>query len=317
MGVYAYECKPSRPSIFYAGFSLFEGLFVDMTVPREIRNANVALLFVGEIYGTRLQISLTVTSHTCAQTYARTDPPTRALVNRWPRDCAPALSHPTRPKCPNMGSWNLGASGHRTIRGRPPLSSPPLGITYTQNWVSVLLSSPPHHPPTHSSHIGPFTPLSPHPIGMKVYVKRKSFSETCSSSASSVFGETMSVTTTQLLPTHDRESETEGADLKEATSGPYMAACVPHVATIGPQLATAGPRVAPLSPQLAASLPQVATSGPQLAKSVRSGRRLKTSGGGPRTPDTPDSGYSGLFLDSPGKNLCHIFLKKFTLSYTL
>jgi hypothetical protein len=117
--------------------------------------------------------------------------------------------------------------------------------------------------------------------------------------------------TTQLLPTHDRESE--GADLKEATSGPYMATCVPHVATLGPQLATASPHVATLGPQLAASLPQVATSGPQLAKSgsklARSGRRLKTSGGGLRTPDTPDSGDSGLFLDSPGKNLCRIIAK--------
>jgi hypothetical protein len=137
-----------------------------------------------------------------------------------------------------------------------------------------------------------------------VYVKRKSFSETCSSSS---FGETMSEggTTTQLLPTHDRESE--GADLKEVTAGPYMAASVPHVATLGPQLA--------------ASLPQVATSVPQLDKTgsklARSGRRLKTSGGGPRTPDTPDSGDSGLFLDSPGKNLCRIFLQKFTHSYTL
>jgi hypothetical protein len=119
--------------------------------------------------------------------------------------------------------------------------------------------------------------------------------------------------TTQLLPTHDRESETEGADLKEVTAGPYMAACGPHVATLGPQLATASPHVALLGPQSAASLPQVATSGPQLDKSgsklARSGRRLKTSGGGPRTPDTPDSGDSGLFLDSPGKNICRIFCR--------
>ncbi len=127
----------------------------------------------------------------------------------------------------------------------------------------------------------------------------------------------MSVTTTQLLPTHDRESETEGADLEEVTSGPYMvAASGPHMATLGPQLATASPHVALLGPQLATASTQVATSVPQLAKSVRSGRRLKTSGGGPRTPDTPDSGDSGLFLDSPGKNICRIFWQKFNHSYT-
>ncbi len=79
MGVYAYEWKPPRPLIFYAGFSLYVAVFVDMTVHREMRNANVPVLFVGEIYGTRLQISLTVTSYTCAQTYARTDPRPRAL----------------------------------------------------------------------------------------------------------------------------------------------------------------------------------------------------------------------------------------------
>jgi hypothetical protein len=125
------------------------------------------------IWHTRLQISLTVTSYTCAQTYARTDPPTRALVNRWPRDCAPALSHPTRPKCPNMGSWNLGASGHRTIRegGRPPhLSSPPLGITYARLSECSSLSPPPHHPPTHTltlTHRAFYPPLPPTPTGWK------------------------------------------------------------------------------------------------------------------------------------------------------
>ncbi len=134
-----------------------------MTVPREIRNANVP--FVGEIYGTRLQISLTVTSYTCAQTYARTDPPTRALVNRWPRDCAPALSHPTRPKCPNMGSWNLGASGHRTIRGRPPLFTTPRDNIREIEWVFFSLSTPSSsshtHTLTHRAFYPP--PLSPPP----------------------------------------------------------------------------------------------------------------------------------------------------------